>query len=240
MATSKDWLPGTRQGILDMCRVWLAYLTLERRTAWGIITDDFTALGNLFATAQALLQKAVDDAVRTHVITAEVQAAFTALVAHMRYFRDRWLRMPPLLLADWIALGFREKDPRPTPIPAPDGTPVATLSYSGGPGVLIVHLGPLPRTEELHPESDYGYALYVGIMPPGGATLEEAASEKHYLMAPPKDGKGLQHYRFTRRRKDEILFDAEDAGKTAYVCARYENSKGEAGKWGPVTSAIIP
>jgi hypothetical protein len=77
-------------------------------------------------------------------------------------------------------------------------------------------------------------------MPPGGANLEEAASEKHYLRAPPKDGKGMRHHRFTRRRKDEIVFDAEDAGKTAYVCPRYENGKGEAGKWGPVASIIIP
>jgi hypothetical protein len=76
-------------------------------------------------------------------------------------------------------------------------------------------------------------------MPPGGATLEEAASVKHYLREPPKDGKGLDH-RFTRRRKEKLLFDAEDAGKTVYACARYENSKGEAGDWGPVVSAVIP
>jgi hypothetical protein len=27
---------------------------------------------------------------------------------------------------------------------------------------------------------------------------------------------------------------------TAWFCARYENSKGEAGEWGPVVSAVIP
>jgi hypothetical protein len=32
---------------------------------------------------------------------------------------------------------------------------------------------------------------------------------------------------------------AEDAGKTVYVCARYENSKGEAGNWGPLASAVV-
>jgi hypothetical protein len=98
----------------------------------------------------------------------------------------------------------------------------------------------MPGTLELAPASDYGYAVYVGIMPPGGATLEQAASEKHYLQTPPKDGKGLLHYRFTRRRKEKILFDAEDAGMTAYVCCRYENRKGEAGQWGPLVSAVIP
>jgi hypothetical protein len=53
-----------------------------------------------------------------------------------------------------------------------------------------------------------GYAVYAGIMPPGGTTLEQAASEKHYLIKPPADGKGFSHYRFTRRRKEKLLFDA--------------------------------
>jgi hypothetical protein len=46
-------------------------------------------------------------------------------------------------------------------------------------------------TRKLYPRRHYGYAVYLGIMPPGGATLEQAASEKHYLMNPPVDGKGL-------------------------------------------------
>jgi hypothetical protein len=64
-------------------------------------------------------------------------------------------------------------------------------------------------------------------MPLGGATLEQAALEKHYLMKVPADGKGLRHFRFTRRRKEKFLFDTEDGGMTAYICCRYENQKGK-------------
>ena len=117
---------------------------------------------------------------------------------------------------------------------------MASLSYPGGPHAMMVHLGPLPGAQELDPRSDYGYAIYMGIMPPGGATLEQAASKKHYLMAPPTDGEGLTHVRFTRRKKEKLVFDAEDAGMTVYICVRYENQKGEVGQWGPVTSFIIP
>jgi hypothetical protein len=141
---------------------------------------------------------------------------------------------------DWAALGFKEKVARKTRLPAPGGIPAVVLVYPGGPHMLTAYLGPMEGTEDLHPASAYGYAIYIGIMPPGGATLEEAASEKHYLMKPPKDGKGLLHYRFTRRRKERLVFDAGDAGKTVYVCCRYENGKGEAGFWGPVASAVIP
>jgi hypothetical protein len=233
-------MPSSRAEILAMCRNWIAYMNTERRTAWGVSAAEFTELGTLFGAAQALLQKSQDEAERTHVITVQVQGAFKALAAKMRFFRDRFFKIPPLLPEDWAALGFREKDPHPTNIPPPDGVPAASLSYPGGPHVLTAHLGPMAGTAELDPRSGYGYAIYVGIMPPGGATLEEAASEKHYLMKPPADGNGLAHYRFTRRRKEQLVFDAEDAGKTAYVCVCYENGKGEAGQWGPVVSAVIP
>jgi hypothetical protein len=157
----------------------------------------------------------------------------------MRFFRDRYFKLPPLTEGDWAALEFKPKA-NPSPVPAPDGVPAVSLSYPGGPHALFVHLGPMVGTQGLDPASDYGYAVYLGVMPPGGATLEQAASDKHYLMKAPADGKGLQHYRVTRRRKEKIVFDAENGGMSAWVCCRYENQKGEVGQWGPVVSAIIP
>jgi hypothetical protein len=223
-----------------MCRKWIAYMTGSLLTAWNVPAEQFTELKALFEKAEALLQKAMDISERTHVITIECQAAFVALKEKMRFFRDRYFKLPPLSEADWAALGFRPKDTHPTPIPVPDGVPAVTLSYPGGPHALTAHLGSMAGTQELDPTSDYGYTIYVGIMPPGGATLEQAASDKHYLMKAPADGKGLQHVRFTRRRKEKLLFDTEDAGMMVYVCCRYENQKGEVGQWGPVASAVIP
>jgi hypothetical protein len=224
-----------------MCNNWIIYMTSARRTAWGVPQDQFTELTNLYDTAKELLQKAMDEAERTSVVTAQCQAAFKALMLKLRFFKDRYFKMPPLDEGDMAALDLKVPDPHHTPVPPPDGAPAASLSYPGGPHVITAHLGPMAGTQELDPRSDYGYAIYMGIMPPGGATLEQAASKKHYLMEPPKDGTGLQHYRFTRRRKEKIIFDAEDSGMTVYICCRYENAKGEAGKhWGPVASAIIP
>jgi hypothetical protein len=223
-----------------MCRNWISYITEELRKAWGIPEAEFSELVDRYSLAQTYLLKAQDEAERTHVITVECQGAFKNLTAKMRFMRDRFFKIPPLSEADWAALGFKQKDTNPTPVPDPEGVPAASLSYPGGPHAMNVHLGPMAGTQELNPESDYGYAIYMGIMPPGGATLEEAASDKHYLMKVPADGKGLQHLRFTRRRKEKIVFDAEDAGKTVYVCCRYENQKGDEGQWGPVVSSIIP
>ncbi|MDR1399685.1 MAG: hypothetical protein LBJ41_07175 [Treponema sp.] len=240
MVISSDWIPKPRAEVLAMCRKWLLYIVQTLRTAWGIPEAEFTELGDLFTTAETCLQKAQDESERTHVITVECQEAFKVLIAKMRFFRDRYFKIPPLSEVDWAALGFRQKDPHPTPVPDPDGVPAVSLSYPGGPHAITAHLGALVGTQELDPTSDYGYAIYVGIMPPGGATLEQAASDKHYLMKPPADGKGLMHLRFTRRRKEKLLFEAEDMGMTLYVCCRYENQKGKTGQWGPVASAIIP
>jgi hypothetical protein len=237
---SNDWLPVARTLIIARCRNWIAYMTQGVRTTWGVPADQFTALETLFENAEALLQKTMDKAERTHVIVVECQTAFTALKEKMRFFRDRYFKLPPLTEGDWAALGFRPRDTHPAPIPAPEGVTAVSLSYPGGPHALTAHLEHMAGTQELDPGSDYGYAIYVGIMPSGGATLEQAASEKHYLMKMPADGKGLRHFRFTRRRKEKLLFDTEDQGMTAYVCCRYENQKGEVGQWGPVASAVIP
>jgi hypothetical protein len=103
---SNDWLPGPRAEILAMCHNWISYMTAERRTAWGIPQDQFTELQGLCDAADALLQKAQDEAERTHVITVECQAAFAALSAKMRYFRDRFFKVPPLTEGDWAALSY--------------------------------------------------------------------------------------------------------------------------------------
>ncbi|MDR2634185.1 MAG: hypothetical protein LBC51_11290 [Treponema sp.] len=132
MAKTSDWLPGSRTGILAMCLSWILYLTEARRTAWGVPDAEFTELGSLSSTAQTLLEKAQNDAKRTHVITVECQEAFKALETKMRFFRDRYFKLPPLSEGDWAALGFRQKDTHPSPAPAPDGVPAASLSYPGG------------------------------------------------------------------------------------------------------------
>ena len=214
---------------------WISFLIETLRIALGIPDAEFTELGKLFTEAETLLVKAQDQAERTHVITVECQAAFKALSAKMRFFRDRYFKIPPLTRRLW-ASGRKTR----TIIGAcPGRSSHSVPQLHRRPHALMVHLGPMPGTHELDPDSDYGYAIYAGILPPGGATLEQAVSEKHYLMKPPIDGKGLLRIRFIRRQKEKLIFDAEDGGMTVYICSRYENQKGEAGQWGPVASVII-
>jgi hypothetical protein len=62
-----------------------------------------------------------------------------------------------------------------------------------------------------------------------------------FLAKIPVSGVELHSSKFTRRRIEMVPeFPAEDSGKRVYYCVRYENTKGEAGPWGPMFSAIIP
>jgi hypothetical protein len=70
--------------------------------------------------------------------------------------------------------------------------------------------------------------------------LEQAAGPRHYLVSPPVSGKELDKLLDTTRARERVSFDAEDGGMTAYFCARFVNSKGEAGPWGPIAAIIVP
>jgi hypothetical protein len=48
--------------------------------------------------------------------------------------------------------------------------------------------------------------------------------------------KQLDESFLTRRKKDMVVFDYEDSGKTAYFAVQVKN----AGKKGPLVSAVIP
>jgi hypothetical protein len=125
---------------------------------------------------------------RTAVSVVECNEVFKEMETEARFIKKHFLLLPPLMLVDLPTLLLPLPDDTHTPVPPPTGQPALTITYPGGPHLLMVHLAPLPGTEPSDSRGDYGYALYRGIMPQGGATLEQAASLKHYLMKEPLSG----------------------------------------------------
>jgi hypothetical protein len=178
----------------------------------------------------------MDEAARTHVITVKCQEAFKALTAKMRFFRDRYFKIPPLTEGDWAALGFRPKDTHPTPIPRPEAQVEADIAFPGIHLVELQNIRPVGLLGIPDARSDYGVRIFYGLSgPPSDAFRFRAAGE-------PKSGNDLPYSMFTRRRKERFDFDGE-SGNKVYFCLRYENSKGRKegeGPFGPILSAIIP
>jgi hypothetical protein len=229
-----------------MVKTWNAVFAANGQgAAWGIPANRLTALGNDAQAAEAILDK-VKSGERTAADTVQCNVVFKDMETEARFIKRHYLLTPPLVPADYPLLLLPLADDTHTPVAAPTGQPSLTITYPGGPHLLAVHLGPLPGTEPVgshgthNSRGEYGYALYRGIMPPGGASLEQAAGVRHYLMKEPLSGDELLHYKFTRRKKELVDFDASESGMTACFCARYENQKGEHGAWGPVVSAVIP
>jgi hypothetical protein len=233
-----DWYQASRDAQIHLAETWLLVFQ-TKATEWGIPPANVTSLTTALAAAKEILA-VVKSGERTAVSVVQCNAAFKELETEARFIKKHYLLVPPLTLADLPALLLPLPDEIHSPIGKPAGQPSVTVTYPGGPHLLKVHLSFLAGTQPLDTRGDYGYALYRGIMPQGGATLEQAASVKHYLMKPPLDGEELLHYRFTRRKTELVSFAAEESGMTAWFCARYENGKGEAGEWGPVVSAVIP
>jgi hypothetical protein len=204
------------------------------RTAWGIPADRFLELGNRFAAAQELLEKAVSAGDRTPVVTEQCREAFDALDGTLRFFKKHYFLVPPLALADLVRLGLELPNP-PSPIPPPTNQVEADLTF---PGIHLVELqkirlvaGPPPDTR-----SDYGVRIYYGLSGPAGDSFRFRVAEA------PKSGNDLPYSIFTRRKKERFDFDGE-SGNTVYFCLRYENSKGRKegqGPFGPILSAVIP
>jgi hypothetical protein len=233
-----DWYPAPRDGQIHLIETWLEVFK-TKAAAWNIPTDNVSSLTAALAAAKEILG-VVKSGERTAASVIECSEAFKELETEARFIKKHFLLLPPLVLADLATLLLPLPDDKPSPIGPPAGQPVVTLTYPGGPHLLMVHFAPLPGTEPPDSRGDYGAALYRGIMPQGGATLEQAASVRHYLMKAPLSGGELLHYKFTRRKKEPVAFAAEESGMTAFFCARYENQKGNSGEWGPVVQAIVP
>jgi hypothetical protein len=221
MATTKDWLPTTRETILEMADDWIAVCT-TRQTDWNIPYPALTELTTLRDTARAALEAAKNETTRTPVATAQCKEAFDVLIDFMRDFKRRYFLSPPLLDSDYISLGLKPHDP----IPTPSGPPTAQVtieSYLVGRhelGLRIIYIDGSPTDP-----ANKGYRIWYSVVVPGET--------------PPASPNELRNSFYTKRKKDVIEFDFGDSGKTAYFAVQIEN-EGKKGPWGPLVSALIP
>jgi hypothetical protein len=220
-----------------MAETWLTVIP-ERGSGWGIPTADMSILTQLTANARAALDKVKDKGSRTSVDVADCNLKMEALKDRMRYMKAHYFLKPGLKDPDFVALLLPIPDQIKTAVPPPSGFAEADVSYPGV-GVLELHCRPVAGQPPLDRRSDFGYRIYYGVYPPGGASVEQATGKLRLLMNPPTNGDELPHSRWGRRAKERFDFNG-CSGMTAYFCIRYENSKGEAGPWGPLFSAIIP
>jgi hypothetical protein len=221
MSKYNNWLPTTREAILEMAGNWIVVCT-AKKTVWGIPDTALTELTARRDAARTALETAKNETTRTPVATALCKEAFDALSNCMRDFKRRYFLSPPLLDSDYVSLGLKPRDPHPTPSPAPTAQ-VTIETYLVGRhelGVRIVYVTGSPDDP-----ANKGYRIWYSVVAPGET--------------PPARPEDLRMSFFTTRKKDLIEFDFGDSGKMVYFAVQIEND-GKKGTWGPMVSALIP
>jgi hypothetical protein len=191
--------------------------------AWDISAAALTELGNRITAAESALKFAKDENNRTPVATARCKEAFDALSSFMRDFKRRYFLSPPLTDADFVSLGLKPHDTKPTPSGKPTAHVMAESYLIGRHelGLKMVYIDGSPGDP-----ANKGYRVWYKVVAPGET--------------PPADPEtDLPKSFFTRRKKDVIEFDFGDSGKTAYFAVQVEND-GTKGPWGPLVNALIP
>jgi hypothetical protein len=237
MPHGEHWLPDRRADQIFMAMNWVQTLKSPVAEEWNVPPAEVTEFEALTVKAKEVLDVAVSS-LRNMVVTERCRGAFDALIAKMRFIKNRFFFVPPLTTANLVGLGLK-----PAKSSSPAGASkigaTAEVTYPG-PYRLELHIRLLGGDSPERHRGNFAFRIHYGIMPAGGASVEAALGVKRELVKPPVSGKELPHVVFTRRRKEGFDFSGDDSGKRVYFCIRCQNENGKLGPFGPIFSAIIP
>jgi hypothetical protein len=218
---SKDWMPGSGEAVLRMATTWTGFLPAVREKT-NMPEETETELVQKTGAFQGLFQ--MPQSARTPAMNAEMRTARSELEAFMREVKRRYIFSPPLTEAEVISLGLTPRDNTPTAVDPPKARATGQIVYRGA-GAIEVRIAPEAEISE-DKRGYHGCKIVYDVKPIDAP--------------PPASERELFDSRFTRRKRETFIFQPIDSGKKVYFSMRYENSKGEAGPWCPVFSAVIP
>jgi hypothetical protein len=230
MARNSDWLPSRQEEFVTWSQHFVNAME-EDYLALGLTNAVFTAL----KAKQTTFMEYWTEIQMEGPSSDRTSRKNTLVKNHKTYIRgwvNQYLRGNPLLTDDIRnRLGMPKVDDTRTTVPTPANQATANHRPLGDHLLELV----LEIVGDIHKDtkaSDYGFRIYWGIRPTGGASVEAATGVKRELIKVPIGGVDLPFSRFTRRHKELFDFDEADRGKTVYFCIQLENSKGDAGPWG--------
>jgi hypothetical protein len=224
----KDYLPHTDDGILDWITNFLQYL-MSRLTKFKVPQEEYDGLDGERNTYAQKLAVSKAPATRTPMSVRGKNVAKRVLEKHTRKVVKEYLIDNHILTEeDLTMLGLPVHKTTRAPIPPPTDAVALELRQLLGHRVEVNFSAVL-----LDPaEKEHREAKPFGVR---GAEIRWAI-----LPEPPKSQDDLVHSEFDTRTPYILQFDIPQAGKTLYVCARWENTTGQKGPWGKIVDAVIP
>jgi hypothetical protein len=206
----------------------LSYIS-SRAAAYGITEAEWTALSALQTDYQTKYAIATTAATRTAATVLAKNQAHDAFVKAIRLILKVHITYNPAVSDDDrknMVLPVH-KTTR-TPVPPPTDAVALLLRQLTGNRVEVnfSRVSIDIADKEGHEAKPFGVR---------GVELRWAI-----LPEPPKSHADLVHSEFDTRSPYIFQFDLPDAGKTLYICARWENTTGQKGPWNEIKSIIIP
>jgi len=220
--TKKDYVPANDLELIE----WggNAYLYAQGNSErWGVIPPNSEILSR-FEDYKAAVERCRMPT-RSKVDTLVKNDLKTAVVKDLRSYIQGYVARNPLVTnQDREMMGLSIRDTIPTAVEAPTVRAMGKVVYKGAGLIelLVMPEGDISESARAY----YGNKIVYEVM-----DMEAAA---------PQSIRDLNESRFTRRKKEKFVFQPEDSGKRIYFSIRYENSKGDAGPWCPIFSAVIP
>ena len=225
---NSDYLPKNDRQLHRWVVVFLNYL-FAALSRLGFPNDVYNTLAGMRDDFGGKIDIAEDTNTRTKVTVQEKNTVKAALKAAIRQAVKAYLMYNPAVTdADRDGLGLPIHKTTRTPVPPPTQLVDFFLKQSAGSRVEA-HYAPHDQNAEMKEKRE---AKPYGVR---GAEFGWAV-----LPEPPKSYDDLVHSAFDTRSPYTFQFDLPDAGKTLYVCARWENTTGQKGPWSEIKSVIIP
>lgn len=219
--TVSNYLP-TRDADLDTWLLNFQTLIAANPTNYGLVASDATAITSAFNAWHTAYLAATNPSTRTTATIATKNQQKRNVLIVVRGYAATIRANQAVSAALKLGLGLHIPDTQPTPVPPPSSYPLLSLS------------GMQPGIQDLR-AADQNTPTKRG-RPAGSAGLLLFRAVDEAPVTDPNEAKFLS---FVTRSAFQSHFTAADNGKVATYFARWTNSKGEVGPWGPAASMPI-
>jgi hypothetical protein len=220
---SFDYLPNKDQDFLTWVTTFLQYL-MARVTKFNFPQSEYDGIDSERNSYAQKLAVALADATRTPLSIQGKNDAKEVLEKHIRKAVKEYLIDNHLLTnEDHKLLGLPIHKTTRTPAPVATEAPAFNIDSSSI-RCLIIHFYEISgEHKRAKPAGQHGAEICWAI-----------------LDMPPADMEDLTHSSFDTRTPFTLEFKEHERGKVVYLALRWENTRGQKGRWSEIRKAIIP
>ena len=218
------WPPSKDLDFLTAAQDFLAKITLSP-TTYGLLAADATALSPIVANLTVQMGLVMDPATKTKVTVMGKKVAKAQTAASLRALANRVQANNTVSASNKIALGLPVHSLVPTPVPVPVTRPMLNIIANGQAQLTVRIVDETTPTRRAKARGSIGAQVYTFVGTIG--------------TTPPADLKLWVFEGMSTKTDFQISYAPADAGKQAFIVARWLNSKGETGPTSLVTVAPI-